>query len=70
MRKIIFTASLLLALAITAKAQRATVYFTKDISAESLVVIYKALGVEAEGRVALKREVQPLASGFHQAIGG
>ena len=57
MRKSILTAAMLFALAITAKAQvgksqRATVYFTKDISAESLVGIYKALGVEAEGRVA------------------
>lgn len=59
MRKSILTAAMLFALAITAKAQvgksqRATVFFTKDISAESLVGIYKALGVEAEGRVALK----------------
>jgi len=34
--------------------ERATVYFTKDISAKSLVKIYKALGVETQGRVALK----------------
>ncbi|MCD8202540.1 MAG: DUF362 domain-containing protein [Prevotella sp.] len=30
------------------------VYFTKDISPESLLKIYKALGVEAKGRVAVK----------------
>ena len=30
------------------------VYFTKEISPESLVIIYKALGVEANGRVAVK----------------
>ena len=36
------------------QSQRATVYFTKDISAESLVNIYKALGVETTGQVALK----------------
>ncbi|MBO6296099.1 MAG: TonB-dependent receptor [Prevotella sp.] len=30
------------------------VYFTKEISPESLVKIYKALGVEANGRVAVK----------------
>jgi hypothetical protein len=32
----------------------AVVYFTKDISPEGLVNIYKALGVEAKGRVAVK----------------
>lgn len=53
MRKIILTAALLIAMAASAQ-ERATVYFTKDISAESLVKIYKALGVEATGRVALK----------------
>ncbi len=31
-----------------------TVYFTKEITPESLVKIYKALGVEATGRVAVK----------------
>lgn len=42
-------------LSISAAAQeRSNVYFTKDISAESLVRVYKALGVEATGRVALK----------------
>ena len=30
------------------------VYFTKEISPESLVKIYKALGKEATGRVAVK----------------
>ena len=33
---------------------KATVYFTSDISAEGLVKIYKALGVPAHGRVAVK----------------
>ena len=32
----------------------AIVYLTKDISPEGLVNIYKALGVEAKGRVAVK----------------
>jgi len=32
----------------------AVVYFTRDISPEALVNIYKALGVKAEGRVAVK----------------
>ena len=40
--------------AITALAQTSTVYFTKEITPESLVEIYKALGVEATGRVAVK----------------
>jgi len=40
-------------LAITASAQ-STVYYTSEISPESLVKIYKALGVEASGRVAVK----------------
>ncbi|MGM9802780.1 MAG: DUF362 domain-containing protein [Muribaculaceae bacterium] len=53
MRKIILSATLLLAMAATAQ-ERATVYFTKDISAESLVKIYKTLGVEPTGNVALK----------------
>ncbi|MBR1941274.1 MAG: DUF362 domain-containing protein [Bacteroidaceae bacterium] len=34
--------------------QKATVYFTKDITPESLVKIYKALGRPATGRVAVK----------------
>lgn len=42
-----------LMLAITASAQ-SKVYFTREITPESLVKIYKALGVKAEGRVAVK----------------
>jgi len=38
---------------IVASAQ-SKVYFTKEITPESLVKIYKALGVKAEGRVAVK----------------
>lgn len=53
MRTFLLTAALLSALAAPAQ-ERATVYFTKNISAESLVQIYKALGVEATGHVALK----------------
>lgn len=40
--------------AITASAQTSTVYITREISPESLVKIYNALGVEATGRVAVK----------------
>lgn len=53
MRALCMATALLLSVAMGAQ-ERATVYFTKDISAESLVRIYKALGVEAKGRVALK----------------
>ena len=35
-------------------SQVATVYLTRDISPEALVKIYQALGVEADGRVAVK----------------
>jgi hypothetical protein len=38
----------------TAKQDGATVYLTREITPESLVKIYKALGVEATGRVAVK----------------
>ena len=38
----------------TTAAQQSKVYVTRDISAESLVNIYKALGRKAEGRVAVK----------------
>ena len=37
-----------------AKQEGATVYLTREITPESLVKIYKALGVEATGRVAVK----------------
>lgn len=38
----------------TAVMAQSKVYFIKDITPESLVKIYKALGVEAKGRVAVK----------------
>lgn len=57
MKKIIYSILVLL-FAVCANAQVATetstVYFTSDISAEGLVKIYKALGVDAKGRVAVK----------------
>ena len=46
-------AVMMLVASATAIAQ-STVYLTKDISPESLVKIYKALGVQAKGRVAVK----------------
>ncbi len=52
MKKSVFIALMSL-LCICANAQP-KVYFTKEISPESLLRIYKALGVEAKGRVAVK----------------
>ena len=45
---------MLVFVAITASAQTSTVYLTREITPEALVKIYKALGVEAKGRVAVK----------------
>ena len=47
----IFAFTILFSIGMTAQSK---VYFTKDISPESLVKIYKALGVPAKGRVAVK----------------
>ena len=52
MRKILL-ATISLLIAVTATAQ-SKVYVTRDISPESLVKIYKMLGVPAKGRVAVK----------------
>ena len=54
MKKIMI--SMLLAIATTAASaqQAAKVYLTREITPEALVKIYKALGVEAKGRVAVK----------------
>ena len=46
--------TIVLMLASTAVMAQPKVYFTKEITPESLVEIYKALGVEATGRVAVK----------------
>ncbi|MGN0033581.1 MAG: DUF362 domain-containing protein [Candidatus Limimorpha sp.] len=54
MRKIFLTAAALLFTFAASAQERATVYFTQEITPEALVRIYKALGVEATGRVALK----------------
>ena len=53
MKRISMMAVALLMVAATALAQ-SKVFFTKEITPESLVKIYKALGVEATGRVAVK----------------
>ena len=34
--------------------EKAKVYFTKEITSESLIKIYEALGVKLEGKVAVK----------------
>jgi len=58
MRRIFLTIAAIATLALAApftKAQEAsTVYFTRDISPEGLMKVYKALGVEPKGRVAVK----------------
>ena len=51
--KKLLAALCLMAATMTAAAQP-KVYVTRDISPEALVKIYKALGVKAEGRVAVK----------------
>lgn len=53
MKRISLMAVVLLLVAAMVKAQP-KVYFTKEITPESLVRIYKALGVKATGRVAVK----------------
>ena len=53
MKRIIITFAVALAMSVTAIAQP-KVFFTKEITPESLVRIYHALGVEANGRVAVK----------------
>ena len=56
MRKVNFIlAAAMLMVSVAVMAQQASkVYLTREISPESLVKIYKALGVEAKGRVAVK----------------
>lgn len=52
MKKLLLSAiGIIMSAAATAQSK---VYFTKEITPESLVRIYKALGVKAEGRVAVK----------------
>jgi uncharacterized Fe-S center protein len=53
MKRIIITFAVALAMSVTAIAQP-KVFFTKEITPESLVRIFHALGVEANGRVAVK----------------
>ena len=52
--KKIFIAFLIIMAMAGCKNNQATVYLTREISSESLVRIYKALDVPAEGRVAIK----------------
>ena len=53
MKKMMISLMLVVA-AVAASAQTSMVYLTREITPESLVKIYKALGVEATGRVAVK----------------
>ena len=58
MKKVVFLAITAALMFFGCQSQKqeegATVYLTKEISPEALVKIYKALGVEANGRVAVK----------------
>ena len=54
MKKVRFLLAAVLMMASVAALAQPKVYFTKEITPESLVKIYKALGVEATGRVAVK----------------
>lgn len=58
MKRIYVLLAMIAALILTVKAQNAeqpvTVYFTSEITPESLLKIYKALGVEPQGNVAVK----------------
>ena len=51
-KKILFVVILMMVSTMTFAQSK--VYYTKEITPESLVKIYKALGVEAKGRVAVK----------------
>ena len=51
---LILAAAMLMVSAAVMAQQSSKVYLTREISPESLVKIYKALGVEAKGRVAVK----------------
>lgn len=69
MKKGLFIAFLALGLW-SAKAQEQTetaskVFFTQEITPESLVKIYKALGVEATGRVAVKISTGESSQSYH-----
>ena len=54
MHKLFIASLLVLALAGTSLAASSTVYFTKDISPAGMMAVYKHLGREASGRVAVK----------------
>ena len=54
MKKVRFLLAAVLMMASVAAMAQPKVYFTKEITPESLVKIYKVLGVEATGRVAVK----------------
>ena len=58
-------AAVLMLMSAAATFAQSKVYMTKDISPEALVKIYKALGCEATGRVAVKIST----AHAHQAVG-
>ena len=54
MKKLCLSVVCCLMSVVSMQAQQAKVYFTKEITPESLVKIYEALGVKAHGQVAVK----------------
>ena len=54
MKKLCLSVICCLMSVVSMQAQQAEVYFTKEITPESLVKIYEALGVKAHGQVAVK----------------
>lgn len=54
MKKTILSLALLLSMVATGAVAQSKVYLTREISPQALVKIYKALGVPAKGRVAVK----------------
>ena len=54
MKKLAFIIAVMLMSSVVSAQEKATVYMTTDITPEALVKIYKALGVKAEGNVAVK----------------
>lgn len=54
MKRIVFAVISALMAVMSVQAQKPVVYVTRDISPESLLRIYKALGRKAEGKVAVK----------------
>ena len=68
MKKVRFLLAAVLMMASVAAMAQPKVYFTKEITQESLVKIYKALGVEATGRVAVKISTGEGGNTYHRGM--